>query len=182
MAPTQEEPSRTRPRCEATVHQDKRTNIPTADAQEFVAPEVEAPIKLLYPRDPSLDPQLVWKGKDDRTPTTSRSTAPPIFIQEKIDPRVLVENLRQTAKAGRGRARADAVRHVRRPRRARHRRLLPARRQLVEPHDPRRLPAGDGITRRARGAPRQGPDDLHGPALRHQVRLELAGVAPASVT
>jgi adenine-specific DNA-methyltransferase len=55
------------------VHGDKRTNIPTADAQEFVAPDVEQPITLLYPRDPSLDPQLVWKGKDDaRPPTTSR--------------------------------------------------------------------------------------------------------------
>ena len=50
----------------ATVHQDKRTNIPTADAQEFVAPETEAPKKLLYLRDPSLDPQLVWKGKDEQ--------------------------------------------------------------------------------------------------------------------
>ena len=37
-------------------------------------------------------------------------------------------------------------------------------------------PAGDGVTRRAREAPRQGADGLHRPAVRHQVRLELAGV------
>ena len=85
---------------EATVHGDKRTNIPTADAQEFVAPESQAPTKLMYPRDPSLDPQLVWKGKDEQDSADLEVTAPPIFIQEKIDPRVLVENLRKTAKAG----------------------------------------------------------------------------------
>lgn len=81
----------------ATVHQDKRTNIPTADAQDFIAPETEAPRQLLYPRDPSLDPQLVWRGKDEQDGEDLEVVAPPIFIQEKIDPRVLVENLRRTA-------------------------------------------------------------------------------------
>ena len=85
---------------EAIVHPDKRTNLPTADAQEFVTPEVEAVPKLLYPRDPSLDPQLVWKGKDEQDADDLEVDAPPIYIQEKIDARVLVENLRQTAKAG----------------------------------------------------------------------------------
>ena len=85
---------------EATLHQDKRANLPTADAQEFVSDEVEAIPKLRYPRDPSLDPQLVWKGKDEQDGEDLEVDAPPIYIQEKIDPRVLVENLRQTAKAG----------------------------------------------------------------------------------
>lgn len=85
---------------EATVHQDKRANIPTADAQEFMAPEAEQVKTLLYPRDSSLDPQLVWKGKDEQDAEDLEVVAPPIFIQEKIDPRVLVENLRQTSKAG----------------------------------------------------------------------------------
>jgi adenine-specific DNA-methyltransferase len=82
---------------EAITHADKRTNLPTADAQEFVAPETEAPIPLRYPRDPTLDPQLVWKGKDDLDGEDLIADAPPIYIQEKIDPRVLVENLRETA-------------------------------------------------------------------------------------
>lgn len=85
---------------EATVHQDKRANIPTADAQDFLPPEAEQPKTLLYPRDPSLDPQLVWKGKDEQDAHDLEVVAPPIFIQEKIDPRVLIENLRQTSKAG----------------------------------------------------------------------------------
>lgn len=82
---------------EAITHADKRTNLPTADAQEFVAPETEAPVPLRYPRDPTLDPQLVWKGKDDLDGEDLVADAPPIYIQEKIDPRVLVENLRETA-------------------------------------------------------------------------------------
>ena len=82
---------------EAITHADKRTNLPTADAQEFVTPEVEEAVSLRYARDPSLDPQLVWKGKDELDGEDLVADAPPIYIQEKIDPRVLVENLRETA-------------------------------------------------------------------------------------
>ena len=85
---------------EAIIHDDKRTNLPTADAHDFVAPEMEEPKRLLYPRDPSLDPQLVWKGKDELDQADLEVDAPPIYIQEKIDPRVVIENLRNTAKAG----------------------------------------------------------------------------------
>src|SRR5260221_930571 len=82
---------------EATVHADKRANLPTADAQEFVTVEVEAIPKLRYARDPSLDPQLVWKGKDEQDDADLEVDAPPIYIQEKIDPRMHVENLSRTA-------------------------------------------------------------------------------------
>jgi adenine-specific DNA-methyltransferase len=83
---------------DAITHGDKRANLPTADAHDFVAPEVEQPIPLRYPRDPTLDPQLVWKGKDEQDGDDLVAEAPAIYIQEKIDPRVIVENLRQTAK------------------------------------------------------------------------------------
>jgi len=82
---------------EAITHDDKRANLPTADAHEFVTDEVEQPIPVRYPRDPTLDPQLVWKGKDELDGEDLVADAPPIYIQEKIDPRVLIENLRQTA-------------------------------------------------------------------------------------
>jgi adenine-specific DNA-methyltransferase len=88
---------------DAIKHAEKRTNIPTADAQEFVVPEIEAVRKIRYARDEAFDPQLVWKAKypdtdeidgyDDELVTD----APPIYIQEKIDPRVIIENLRRTA-------------------------------------------------------------------------------------
>jgi adenine-specific DNA-methyltransferase len=82
---------------DAITHADKRTNLPTADAHDFVAPEVQQPRPVRYPRDPTLDPQLVWKGKDELDGEDLVADAPPIYIQEKIDPRVLIENLRQTA-------------------------------------------------------------------------------------
>ena len=42
---------------------DTRVNIPTEELRDFVADDDKAPKAMLYPRDPSLDPQLVWKGK-----------------------------------------------------------------------------------------------------------------------
>jgi adenine-specific DNA-methyltransferase len=82
----------------AITHADKRANLPTADphAQDFVTPEIEQPRPVPYDRDPTLDPQLVWKGKDLDSESLIVD-GPPIYIQEKIDPRVIIENLRQTA-------------------------------------------------------------------------------------
>jgi adenine-specific DNA-methyltransferase len=88
---------------DAIKHGDKRSNIPTADAQEFVDPAIEEIRQVLYARDASRDPQLVWRGKYapsgavGSTDNDLAVDAPPIYIQEKIDPRVLVENLRRTA-------------------------------------------------------------------------------------
>lgn len=81
---------------ESFAHADTRVNIPTADAESFVSDEVAAPIITRWPRNLALDPQLVWKGKDEQAEVLDVTT-PPIFIQEKIDPRALVENLRRTA-------------------------------------------------------------------------------------
>lgn len=83
---------------DAITHGEKRANIPTADAQDFITPEIEQPIPVRYPRDPSLDPQLVWKGKDELDGEDLVADAPAIYIQEKVDPRVIIENLRRTAR------------------------------------------------------------------------------------
>jgi len=53
-------------KVESIKHKDKRANIPTEELRDFVVEEELAPKTLLYPRDPSLDPQLVWKGKDEQ--------------------------------------------------------------------------------------------------------------------
>ena len=82
------------------LHPDKRVNNPTADAVAAYGMTDDALEPLRYPRDPSLDPQLVWKGKDAQDREDLVVAPPPIYIQEKIDPRVLVENLRRTAAAG----------------------------------------------------------------------------------
>jgi adenine-specific DNA-methyltransferase len=80
----------------AIQHEDKRLNIPTADSEELLDEEAARPTQLRYPRDPSLDPQLVWKGKDEQDGEDLVVDAPPIYIQEKIAPQVLIENLRRT--------------------------------------------------------------------------------------
>jgi adenine-specific DNA-methyltransferase len=84
----------------ATKHKDKRANIPTEELRDFVADNEKAPKNILYPRDPSLDPQLVWKGKDEQDSQPLEVPSVPIYIQEKIKPQVIVENLRETARAG----------------------------------------------------------------------------------
>lgn len=82
---------------EATKHKDKRKNIPTEELSDFVKSDEKKPTKVLYPRDPSLDPQLVWRGKDEQDAQDLVVPAVPIYIQEKIHPKALVENLRRTA-------------------------------------------------------------------------------------
>ena len=90
----------------STSHADKRTNIPTEELRDFVADDERNPVPvtyerpLLYPRDPDADPQLVWKGKDEQDAGPLTVPAVPLYIQEKIDPRALVEDLRRTGPAG----------------------------------------------------------------------------------
>ena len=87
-------------RVETTRHKDKRTNIPTEELRDFVAEEEAEPNTLLYPRDPSLDPQLVWKGKDEQDREDLTVPNVPVYIQEKIHPQAIIENVRAQAKKG----------------------------------------------------------------------------------
>lgn len=79
----------------------KRSNIPTAEFETLVPEEQQAPVKIAYKkRDPDLDPQLVWRGKFDGDDELVVK-APPLYIQEKIHPRALIEDLRkETAENG----------------------------------------------------------------------------------
>ncbi len=87
---------------ESLKHKDKRTNIPTEELRDFVADEEKTPKTMLYPRDPSLDPQLVWKGKDEQDSQDLAVPVVPIYIQEKIHPQAIIEGVRaaQEAKPG----------------------------------------------------------------------------------
>jgi len=93
---------------ESIRHKDKRVNIPTEELRDFVAEEEGAPKKMLYPRDPSLDPQLVWKGKDDQDREDLAVPVVPIYIQEKIHPQAIIDDLPRIKKPGEGMSRLFA--------------------------------------------------------------------------
>ncbi len=76
-------------------------NIPTAETQSLAAKDEQGPQTVRYPRDPSLDPQLVWKGKDEQDGEDLVVPALPIYIQEQISPKAIIEDLRATTAAGR---------------------------------------------------------------------------------
>ena len=84
---------------------DKRRNIPTAELQSVVSNDQLSPVQVAYRRrNADLDPQLVWRGKDMADWSDLVVNAPPIYIQEKIHPKALVDDLRrqtqQAEKAG----------------------------------------------------------------------------------
>ena len=83
---------------ESIKHSDKRTNIPTEELRDFVDDDEKAPEPILYPRDPSLDPQLVWTGKDEQDSDDLEVESLPIYIQEKIQPQAIIEDIRATAR------------------------------------------------------------------------------------
>ena len=82
-------------RVETTVHDEAlRRNIPTTELGSFLTDQDREPKPILYPRDTSLDPQLIWKGKDEQDRHPLEVPAVPIYIQEKIHPKALIEALR----------------------------------------------------------------------------------------
>ena len=80
---------------------DKRKNIPTAEHQSVLKQEETSPIRVAYERrNRDLDPQLVWRGKDEQDWSDLVVHAPPLYIQEKVHPKVLIDDLlKQTKEA-----------------------------------------------------------------------------------
>src|SRR5687767_11395592 len=72
---------------------DKRKNIPTAEYQSVLKPGDQKPVETRYKRNTDLDPQLVWRGKDEQDWSDLVVHAPPLYIQEKVHPKVLVDDL-----------------------------------------------------------------------------------------
>ena len=71
-----------------------RRNIPTAEYQSVLKQEEQSPLHVAYERrNRDLDPQLVWRGKDMRDWSDLVVLAPPLYIQEKVHPKVLVDDL-----------------------------------------------------------------------------------------
>lgn len=79
---------------------DKRKNIPTAEYQSVVKEQHQSPIRVAYERrNRDLDPQLVWRGKDEQDWSDLVVHAPPLYIQEKVHPKVLIDDLLRKSKA-----------------------------------------------------------------------------------
>ncbi len=77
---------------ETLTHPDnKRPNIPTAELQPVM--EDDNPVPVIYERNRDLDPQFVWRGKDEQDWSDLVVQAPPLFIQEKVHPKVLIDDL-----------------------------------------------------------------------------------------
>ena len=82
---------------ETLRHDDaSRRNIPTAEFRSVMERAEQSPIQAAYERrNRDLDPQLVWRGKDAQDWSDLVVQAPPLFIQEKVHPKVLVDDLRR---------------------------------------------------------------------------------------
>jgi adenine-specific DNA-methyltransferase len=94
----------------ALKHDDAtRKNIPTAEYQSVMQKAEQAPMQVAYARaaagledekqarNRDLDPQLVWRGKDEQDWSDLVVHAPPLYIQEKVHPKALIDDLlRQT--------------------------------------------------------------------------------------
>src|SRR5919109_5680324 len=79
----------------------RRRNIPTAEYQSVMQKEEQSPIRAAYERrNRDLDPQLVWRSKDEQDWSDLVVQAPPLYIQEKVHPKVLIDDLLRQTKAG----------------------------------------------------------------------------------
>ena len=87
---------------ETLTHEEaSRKNIPTAEFQSVMHKEEQSPVRVAYERrNRDLDPQLVWRGKDEQDWSDLVTHAPPLYIQEKVHPKVLIDDLLRRSAAG----------------------------------------------------------------------------------
>ena len=83
----------------------KRKNIPTAEHQSVLQKAEQNPVRVTYARaaaglddeksrrNRDLDPQLVWRGKDEQDWSDLVVHAPPLYIQEKVHPKALIDDM-----------------------------------------------------------------------------------------
>jgi len=88
------------PKTVETIKHDeaRRKNIPTAEFQSVLNEEQQNPKQIRYPRNTDLDPQLVWRGKDEQDWSNLVVPAPPLYIQEKVHPKALIDDLLRETK------------------------------------------------------------------------------------
>ncbi len=85
-----------------------RKNIPTAEYQALMRKDDESPVQVAYERrNRDLDPQLVWRGKDVQDWSDLVVQAPPLFIQEKVHPKALIDDLLRRSREAKAEKAAD---------------------------------------------------------------------------
>ena len=82
---------------------DTRPNIPTCETAAFAADDRQQ--EFVANRDRSLNPQLVWKGKDEQDARPLEVPAVPIHVQEKIHPQSHHRSCEGVGEAGQARVR-----------------------------------------------------------------------------
>src|ERR1700675_3499464 len=113
MAKTSKNTTGSKKTVAALTHDEaKRKNIPTAEYQSVLQKSEQDPVRVAYKREASrleeektrrnrdLDPQLVWRGKDEQDWSDLVVQAPPIYIQEKVHPKVLIDDLLRRSRSG----------------------------------------------------------------------------------
>ena len=85
------------------VHEEaSRRNLPSAEHQPLMREEEQSPVRIAYQRrNRDLDPQLVWRGKDEQDWSDLVVNVPPLYIQERVHPKVLVDDLMRQSRNGR---------------------------------------------------------------------------------
>lgn len=86
---------------ETIIHDgESRKNIPSAELQPLLKDQDRSPIRVAYERrNRDLDPQLVWRGKDEQDWSDLIVHAAPLYIQEHVHPKALIDDLQKQVKA-----------------------------------------------------------------------------------
>ncbi|WP_297048410.1 site-specific DNA-methyltransferase [uncultured Desulfovibrio sp.] len=83
----------------------RRVNIPTAELSSVARTRDIAPVTVAFERrDADLDPQLIWRGKYGPDGIAGENgellvKAAPLYIQEKVHPKALIDDLRRESEA-----------------------------------------------------------------------------------
>ena len=83
-----------------------RKNIPTAEFQSVMRTDEQQATRVAYERrNRDLDPQLIWRGKypdaeQGEDDPDLMVPAPPLYIQEKVHPKVLIDDLKRQTERG----------------------------------------------------------------------------------
>ncbi len=90
-------------KVETLTHKEaRRKNIPTVEYEPSLHDADKSPIPVSYARrNKDLDPQLVWRGKDNQDWSDLVVQAPPLYIQEKIHPKAIIDDLKRQSESRR---------------------------------------------------------------------------------